>query len=219
MSSNTVVDHQSGGQDRRRHHSGHRENLQSSRSAPHQRVHRTGRRALSADRSQDALPPACSGGGNQPSQTLTFDAGKSKAPNLKEGDARLVVEADSDDFAGHTDTASAAVKVILAPPRVAPDDAQHYINQGGMELAVMTPGGIVDRGGREGRQIHLPQFPPAGPPGAALRHVRVSLGPAGQPDAHGVRAQRRPARKPPRNSGSSCFRRSSAYAIFRSMTR
>ena len=31
--------------------------------------------------------------------------------------------------------------MILAPPRVAPDDAQHYINQGGMELAVMTPGG------------------------------------------------------------------------------
>ena len=79
---------------------------------------------------------------------------------------------------------------------------------------------IVERSGREGRQVHLPQFPPAGPPRAALLHVRVSLGPAaGQPDARGVRAQSRPARKPRPSSGSSCFRRSSAYAIFRSTTR
>src|ERR1035438_8145676 len=74
---------------------------------------------------------------HQAPQTLTFDAGKNKAPNLKEGDARIVVKAAADDLARHTDTTSLAVKVILAPPRVAPDDAQHYINQGGMELAVM----------------------------------------------------------------------------------
>ena len=62
---------------------------------------------------------------NQPAQTLTFEAGKNKAPNLKEGDARIVVEATADDFVGSTDTVSAPVKVVLAPPRVAPDDAQH----------------------------------------------------------------------------------------------
>ncbi|MCX6629108.1 MAG: M23 family metallopeptidase [Candidatus Solibacter sp.] len=49
---------------------------------------------------------------NQASQTLTFDAGKSKAANLKEGDARIVVEAEADDLAGHTDTTSATVKVV-----------------------------------------------------------------------------------------------------------
>src|SRR5437764_858991 len=69
---------------------------------------------------------------NQAPQTLTFDAGKSKAPALKEGDARIVVETDADDLAGHTDSTSMPVKVVLAPPRVGPDDAQHYINQGGM---------------------------------------------------------------------------------------
>src|SRR5262249_1222862 len=78
---------------------------------------------------------------NQAGQKITFEAGKNKAPNLKEGDARLVVEAVADDFRGSTDTASAPVKVILAPPRVVPDEAQHYINQGGMELVVMTPSG------------------------------------------------------------------------------
>ena len=101
---------------------------------------------------------------NQPSQTLTFDAGKNKAPNLKEGNARLVVETVSDDFRGHTDTASAAVKVVLEPPRVAPDGAQHYINQGGMELAVMTPAGSwSDAGVRVGKYTFR-SFPLPGRP-------------------------------------------------------
>jgi hypothetical protein len=101
---------------------------------------------------------------NQAPQTLTFEAGKNKAPNLKEGDAHLIVEAVADDLAGHTDTASLPVKVILAPPRVAPDDAQHYINQGGMELAVMTPSGAwTDAGVKVGR-YSFRSFPLPGRP-------------------------------------------------------
>ena len=100
----------------------------------------------------------------QPSQTLTFDAGKNKAPNLKEGEARLVVEADADDFAGHTDSATAPVKVTLAPPRIAPDDAQHYINQGGMELAVMTPGGSWTEAGVRVGKYTFRSFPLPGRP-------------------------------------------------------
>ena len=101
---------------------------------------------------------------NQAPETLTFDAGKSKAPNLKEGDARIVVEADADDLAGHTDATSFAVKVVLAPPRVAPDDAQHYINQGGMELAVMTPGGSWSEAGVKVGQYTFRSFPLPGHP-------------------------------------------------------
>src|ERR1035441_3356909 len=62
---------------------------------------------------------------HQAPRALTFDARKTKAPNLKEGDARLVVETDADDLAGHTDSTSAAVKVILAPPSIGPDHAPH----------------------------------------------------------------------------------------------
>src|ERR1035437_7540385 len=101
---------------------------------------------------------------NQAPQTLTFDVGKSKAPNLREGDARIGVEADADDLAGHTDATSLAVKVILAPPRVAPDDAQHYINQGGMELAVMTPGGSWSEAGVKVGQYTFRSFPLPGRP-------------------------------------------------------
>jgi murein DD-endopeptidase MepM/ murein hydrolase activator NlpD len=71
---------------------------------------------------------------HEPPQTVTFDAGKDKAPNLKEGKARLVVEAVSNDFRSSTSTAASDVDVILAAPRVIADDLQHYINQAGMEL-------------------------------------------------------------------------------------
>jgi murein DD-endopeptidase MepM/ murein hydrolase activator NlpD len=102
---------------------------------------------------------------HQAPQTLTFDAGKTKAPNLKEGDARIVVETDADDLAGHTDSTSASVKVILAPPSVGPDDAQHYINQGGMELAVMTPGGSWSEAGVKVGRYTFRSFPLPGRPG------------------------------------------------------
>ena len=78
---------------------------------------------------------------HEPDRTLSFVAGKDKAPNLKEGKARLVVEAVSNDFRGATDTASEDVDVVLAAPRVTADGDQHYINQGGMELVTMTVSG------------------------------------------------------------------------------
>jgi hypothetical protein len=96
---------------------------------------------------------------NQPAQTVTFEAGKNKAPNLKEGDARLVVEAVSDDFRGHTDSAAVNVKVVLAPPRVVPDAEQHYINQGGMELAVLTPSGSYNESGVKVGKYTFRSFP------------------------------------------------------------
>jgi len=101
---------------------------------------------------------------NQPAQTVKFDAGKNKASLLKEGDARIVVEAVSDDFRGRTDSASTTVKVILAAPRVTPDDAQHYINQGGMELAVMTPGGSWNEAGAKVGKYSFRSFPLPGHP-------------------------------------------------------
>src|SRR5688500_13879140 len=41
----------------------------------------------------------------EPARKVSFIAGKDKAPNLKEGKARLVVETVSNDFRGSTDTA------------------------------------------------------------------------------------------------------------------
>jgi len=75
---------------------------------------------------------------HQPARRIRFDAGKSKEPNHKEGKARLVVAAVSDDLRGDTDTNAYDVDVVLAAPRIVADDFQHYINQAGMELVTFT---------------------------------------------------------------------------------
>lgn len=101
---------------------------------------------------------------HEPARTLTFEAGKSKAPTLKEGKARLVVEAVSNDFRGSTDSAAADVMVVLAAPRVIADDAQHYINQGGMELVTFTPGGSWNEAGVRVGKYTFRSFPVPGHP-------------------------------------------------------
>jgi len=84
---------------------------------------------------------------NEPPQTISFEAGKDKAPNLKEGKAQLIVEAVSNDLRSSTSTATSDVDVILTAPRVVPDDLQHYINQAGMELVTFTASGSWNEAG------------------------------------------------------------------------
>lgn len=92
-------------------------------------------------------------------RSLTFEAGKNKAPALTEGKARLVVEAVSNDFRGSADTAVREVTVVLAPPHVAADGLQHYINQGGMELVTFTPGGSWSEAGVKVGPYEFRSFP------------------------------------------------------------
>ncbi|HTX34037.1 MAG TPA: M23 family metallopeptidase [Bryobacteraceae bacterium] len=95
---------------------------------------------------------------------VAFEAGKNKAPNLKEGPARLVVETVSNDLRGSTDTAAADVSVVLTPPRVIPDDLQHYINQGGMELVTFTVSGSWSEAGVRVGKYTFRSFPLPGKP-------------------------------------------------------
>jgi murein DD-endopeptidase MepM/ murein hydrolase activator NlpD len=103
--------------------------------------------------------------GRQAPATITFEAGKNKAPGLRDGKARLVVETVSNDLRGRTDTLAADVEVVTRAPRVAPDEAQHYINQGGMELVTFTASGYwtsagVKVGRHSFRSFPLPGQPP-----------------------------------------------------------
>jgi hypothetical protein len=85
--------------------------------------------------------------------------------DLKEGPARLIVEAVSNDFRAATTTASCDVNVILAPPRVTPDGLQHYVNQGGMELVTFTTGGSWTEAGVKVKDATFRSFPmPGGDP-------------------------------------------------------
>jgi Peptidase family M23 len=97
-----------------------------------------------------------------PDQDIHFDAGNKQAPNLKEGKARIIVEAQSNDFRGITDTISTDVDVVLRPPAVSADGFQHYINQGGSEMVLLTPSGYwTDAGVRVGKDTYR-SFPVAG---------------------------------------------------------
>jgi Peptidase family M23 len=97
-----------------------------------------------------------------PAQDIRFDAGSKEAPNLKEGKARIIVEAQSNDFRGVTDTISTDVNVVLRPPSVSADGFQHYINQGGSEMVLITPSGSWSEAGvRVGKDAYR-SFPIAG---------------------------------------------------------
>ncbi len=97
-----------------------------------------------------------------PDQDVHFNAGGKEAPNLKEGKARLVVEAQSNDFRGATDSIAADVNVVLRPPAISADAFQHYINQGGSEMVLVTPaGGWSEAGVRVGKDTYR-SFPIAG---------------------------------------------------------
>jgi murein DD-endopeptidase MepM/ murein hydrolase activator NlpD len=102
---------------------------------------------------------------HEAARSITFEVGKNQAPNLKEGKARLVVEAVSNDLRASTTTYASDVEVVLAAPRVSPDGLQHYINQAGMELVTFTAGGSwTDAGVKVGRytfrSFTLPGRPP-----------------------------------------------------------
>jgi murein DD-endopeptidase MepM/ murein hydrolase activator NlpD len=96
---------------------------------------------------------------NQPPQTVNFNAGKNKAPQLVEGKARLVVEAVANDLRAKKSSAAYDVDVVLSPPRVTADDLQHYINQGGMELVTFTPSGSWSEAGVKVGNYQFRSFP------------------------------------------------------------
>lgn len=85
--------------------------------------------------------------GHEAPRSVSFDVGKSKVPQLKDGKARVVVEAVSNDFRGMTDSASRDVVVVLEPPHVNADSLEHPINQGGMELVTFSTSGSVSESG------------------------------------------------------------------------
>src|SRR5437016_10601538 len=80
-------------------------------------------------------------------QVRKLQVGKQQTPALTDGKARLIIEAQSNDLRGRTDSIESEVQVITQPPRVTADGYQHYINQGGSELVVFTPAGYWTESG------------------------------------------------------------------------
>jgi len=95
---------------------------------------------------------------------VTVKIGKQSVPALHDGKARIVISAVSNDLRHKTTTNAFDVDVMTTPPRVVADGIQHYINQGGSEMAVFTPSGAwteagVKVGDRAFRSFPLPDHP------------------------------------------------------------
>jgi murein DD-endopeptidase MepM/ murein hydrolase activator NlpD len=101
---------------------------------------------------------------SQTNRVYTFSAGKKQAAFLKEGPAKLIVEASSNDFRGRTTTLSQDIQVVLRPPSIVADGRQHYINQGGAELVILDVGGSWTEAGVRVGRYSAGSFPMPGQP-------------------------------------------------------
>lgn len=100
----------------------------------------------------------------QKTRIYSFMAGKKEAAFLKEGPAKLIIEAKSNDFRGSTTKFSQNVQVVLSPPAITADGRQHYINQGGSELVLLDLGGNWTTAGVRVANYSAGTFPMPGQP-------------------------------------------------------
>ena len=98
---------------------------------------------------------------HEPARTITFEAGKNKAPNLKEGPARLVVEAVSERLSRQH--RHGFLRCQRGAHRAARDCRQRAaLHQPGRHgTGDLHRRRLLERSRREGGQVHLPQLPSA----------------------------------------------------------
>ncbi len=100
----------------------------------------------------------------QKTRIYSFTAGKKQASFLKEGPAKLVFHAKSNDMRGSDTEFSQDIQVVLSPPTIVADGRQHYINQGGSELVMLDLGGNWTDAGVRVANYPAGTFPMPGQP-------------------------------------------------------
>jgi len=95
-----------------------------------------------------------------------FIAGAKPTPQLKDGKARLIVEATSNDFRAKTVSVDREVVVVTRPPAVSVDSDQHYLYLGMADLVTFNVSGYwTEAGVRVGDQTFRAWPLPDGKPG------------------------------------------------------
>jgi murein DD-endopeptidase MepM/ murein hydrolase activator NlpD len=79
--------------------------------------------------------------------TWSFTAGIKTTPQLRDGKAKLIVEATSNDLRGKTARAERDVTVVSQPPAVSVDSDQHYLYLGMADLATFNVSGSYTQAG------------------------------------------------------------------------
>ncbi len=96
-----------------------------------------------------------------------FTVGVKTTPQLKDGQARLIVEATSNDFRARTARLECDVVVVSRPPMVSVDSDQHYLYLGMADLVTFNVSGYAtDAGVRVGEQKFRAWPMPGGKPGS-----------------------------------------------------
>jgi murein DD-endopeptidase MepM/ murein hydrolase activator NlpD len=98
--------------------------------------------------------------------TWNFTAGVRTTPQLKDGKAKLIVEATSNDLLHKSARVERDVTVVTQPPTVSVDSEQHYIYIGMADLATFSVSGAYTGAGvRVGDQSFRAWPMPGGKPG------------------------------------------------------
>lgn len=101
-----------------------------------------------------------------PDSTWSFVAGVKTTPQLRDGKAKLIVEATSNDLLRKTTHLEREVMVITEPPTVSVDSEQHYLYLGMADLATFNvSGNWTTAGVRVGDQTFRSWPMPGGKPG------------------------------------------------------
>jgi murein DD-endopeptidase MepM/ murein hydrolase activator NlpD len=93
---------------------------------------------------------------------VVIPTGRKVAPALKDGKAKLIIVAKANDMWGAEASKEIEFQFISAPPKLAADGFQHYINQGGCELAAATVSGYWTKAGVRVGQYTFRSFPVPG---------------------------------------------------------
>jgi murein DD-endopeptidase MepM/ murein hydrolase activator NlpD len=98
--------------------------------------------------------------------TFNFDLGAKTTPQLRDGHARLIIEAASGGLGHSTARLERDVNVITQPPTVSADSEQHYLYLGMADLATMdVSGSYTSAGVKVGDQTFRAWPMPGGKPG------------------------------------------------------
>ncbi len=98
--------------------------------------------------------------------TFNFNVGAKTTPQLRDGSARLIIEATSGGLFHSTTHWEREVNVVTQPPVVSADSDQHYLYLGMADLATMNvTGPYTSAGVRVGNQTFRAWPMPGGKPG------------------------------------------------------
>jgi murein DD-endopeptidase MepM/ murein hydrolase activator NlpD len=103
---------------------------------------------------------------NVADNTWDVSVGTKTTPQLKDGKARLIVEATSNDFRGKTARVERDVMVVTEPPMLSVDSDQHYLYLGMADLVSFNVSGYwTEAGVRVGDQVFRAWPMPGNKPG------------------------------------------------------